>query len=286
MPSIGLLVTGDNAIRDFGIFLHTLKIWHPSATLFLYTDTPTLPAIQTLILTVPRMKVYIKTVLNAYTGLTRSDMEAQSGFVYDTLFKDYTYEKAAVIDWMFATLGKTDGIWFMDADIAFCAPLPSIPTGTRLALSPHYIREADCRLYGRYNAGFLWLRDPALVEIWRNAGTRSRFFEQAALEELAETVGSDGVYEFPPQINFGWWRMYQGVEAPSDIQTKFSIHRGDTSIGIRYNNIPLQSIHTHWHENTSVTGAFNRWFLTFLTRISDRHPVAHTFHSALLKSIW
>jgi len=200
-------------------------------------------------------------------------MERRKGVLYDTLFKDYTYEKANVLDWMWEINPTLTGAWFLDADITLLAPLPVIPEGTTLALSPHGINVADERRYGKYNAGFFWMNDQRLLSAWRAFGFTSRFFEQAALEDLA-SLPTVTLHEFGPQVNFGWWRMYQNQLTSGEIQGRFSIHRADTSIGIRYLGAPLQSIHTHWGQSAHVTGAFNAWMRTFLRRVASHAPVA------------
>ena len=264
---IGLIVTGPEALADFHIFCKTLEVWHPDAHLYVYTDSvtpvPSTPFKGTL---------HVRVAMDAYRGLTRSDMEARRGVLYDSLFKDYTYEKANVLEWMWETL-DTGGLWFLDADICHLAPLPPVPETATLALSPHGIRAADERLYGKYNAGFMYMNDKRLLEAWRTFGTASRFFEQAALEDIAQ-LSTTALYEFPPQVNFGWWRMYQGASPPPDIQARFGIHRPDKSIGLRYMDAPVQSFHTHWGQTSSVTGLFNTWVRTYLRRIAAHPPVA------------
>ena len=270
MTRIGLIVTGSEALADFGIFCKTLEVWHPDAHLYIYTDSVTPVDI------VPfKGTVHVKVALDAYKGLTRADMEARKGTLYDTLFKDYTYEKANVLDWMWETdaLVKDQGAWFLDADICHLAPLPAIPATATLALSPHGILAADERRYGRYNAGFLWIKDRALLSAWRAFGFTSRFFEQAALEDLA-VLPTVKLHEFGTHVNFGWWRMYQNSLPPTDIQARFSLNRADKSLGIRYLGAPLQSIHTHWGQNASVTGIFNLWMRTYLRRFASHPPIA------------
>ena len=267
-PRIGLIVTGAEALADFRIFCRTLEGWHPDAELYIFTDSAT------DIASVPfKGKVHTRVALDAYKGLTRSDMEARTGTLYDSLFKDYTYEKANVLDWMWESRAGIEGVWFLDADICHLAPLPLIPEGKTLALSPHGIRAGDESRYGKYNAGFLWLNDRTLLEAWRAFGFTSRFFEQAALEDLA-TLPTTKLYEFPPQVNFGWWRMYQNSLPPADIQGRFGFNRADRSIGLRYLEAPVQSFHTHWGQNSSVTGIFNLWARTYLRRFASHAPIA------------
>lgn len=220
--------------------------------------------------------MHLMTAMDSYRGLTRKEMEKMPGHLYDTLFKDYTYEKANVLDWIFESepqLADTqDGVWFLDADICHLAPLPKVPASSTLALSPHYIQLADEALYGKYNAGFLWLNDPLLVQAWRTLGVKSRFFEQAALEDLASKAGT-GLYEFPIQVNFGWWRMFQGRTSYQDVQRQFSVSKS----GIHLMGLPIQSFHTHFHQTDSVTGAFNTWLRDILKPFSQEERIKAFF---------
>jgi hypothetical protein len=269
VPVIGLIVTGKDALADFSIFCGTLEMWHPDATLYIFTDSDTRAA-----LTEIKFKgaINLMTAMDSYRGLTRKEMEKTPGHLYDTLFKDYTYEKANVLDWIFESepqlADSQDGVWFLDADICHFAPLPKVPASSTLALSPHYIQLKDEALYGKYNAGFLWLNDPLLVQAWRTLGVKSRFFEQAALEDLASRAGT-GLYEFPIQVNFGWWRMFQGRASYQDVQRQFSVSQN----GIQFMGLPIQSFHTHFHETDSVTGLFNRWLRELLKPFSDKAPL-------------
>jgi len=266
---IGLIVTGKPAYEDFLLFVKTLAKWHPSSTLYVYTDTQTAPSFKTIKST---LTIKIRHAMDAYQGLTRPQMEKMPGKQYDSLFKDYTYEKAAVLDWMFET--QNSGVWFMDADISHLAPLPEIPAGTQLALSPHMIKAADEAKFGKYNAGFMWINDKSLIQTWRAYGKESRFYEQAALEDLKNHVSPLGFYEFPIQVNFGWWRLFQSDTSTHEIQKRFSIFRNDNSIGIRLDGKPLQSIHTHWYEEKAFESQmFRLWFDNFTKKFTAHKPI-------------
>lgn len=271
-PVIGLIVTGTDCFRDFKIFVKTLEQWHPDATLYVFTDTKTQPESVE-----HSCKIITKVCLDAYTGKSRKIMEKTKGKVYDSMWKEFMYEKANILRWIFELKPslKDTGVWLMDTDIIHLAPLPEIPAGKTLALCPHYINSNDENLYGHYNGGYLWLKDPSLLDVWCEAGKTSRFFEQSALEDIAEKA-KDTLYEFPIQVNFGWWRMFQGTEDKKVIQTKFSIFRTDNSVGIRYDGAPLQSIHTHAFDKTPGACAFfNIWFTMWLNKVANAHqPLA------------
>ena len=268
-PHIGLIVTG-KALQDFQVFVKTLEVWHPDATLYIFTDTVT-PIRAVLETAKPRSTIHINPCLDKYKGMTRPEMEARPGTTYKTLWTDFMYEKVNVLDWMF---GTTEDAWFLDADITFTAALPSVPPTADVALSPHYIRPRDEALYGRYNGGFLFVRKKELLKVWRTAGHTARFYEQSALEEVAKA--STALYEFPIQVNFGWWRMIQSTESPIAIQSKFSLFRREEGIGIRYDGKPLQSIHTHWYDKHGDPAYFNQFIETYCKKFKS-HPPIQTF---------
>ena len=275
---IGLIVTGADALKDFQVFVKTLETWNPDASLYVYTDSKT-PVHS--IKFKGTMRVLVG--LDKYAGKTRQEMEAINGTTYKTMWTDFMYEKVNVLKWMFDTndLSST-GAWFMDADITFLAPLPVIPETATVALSPHYIRTMDEAKFGRYNGGFMWFKTNDMLAIWEKAGHTARFYEQSALEEVAKVATH--LYEFPIQVNFGWWRMFQSSMAPPDVQAKFSLFRAEKSVGIRYDGAPIQSIHTHWYQNDrSATSVFNNWIRAFADRYKIHKPMATLNHHIALK---
>ena len=155
-------------------------------------------------------------------------------------------------------------------------PLPEIPEKYKLALSPHEIRPQDEVKFGHFNAGFLWTSDPQMPELWRQASKRSRYYDQAALEELNDKFPT---YIFPSTINYGWWRMYQGVISPDKLQSDWSIFRTATTSGIKVKTAHLLSIHTHMLEkNDIITILFNRFVISKLKTLSlGKHKNAYLF---------
>jgi hypothetical protein len=270
-PHIGVVVTGKDALKDFQIFLKTLEVWHPEAQVYVFTDSVT--DLSNVKFSSSKGSLHIRYAMDAYCGKSRHEMEASSGKYYKSLFTDYTYEKVNVLQWIFDTVDTPDGVWFMDSDITLLAPLPTIPSSASLALSPHYIRLTDERMFGKYNAGFMWFRDKRYLKEWKDAGHTTRFYEQAPLEIIAGSA-EDELYEFPIQVNFGWWRMFQSALPPPEIQSKFSIFRSEQGIGLRYDGKPLQSIHTHWFQkDTSSTTAFNIWIMNYLKPFEKHKPI-------------
>jgi hypothetical protein len=230
--------------------------------------------------------------------MDRKMMEARPGNRYGTLWHHFMIEKATAMEWAFADRAEaaTEGVWFLDADITLLGALPAVPADAKLALSPHYIRAGDERLYGKYNGGFLWTRDPLLLTVWRKATYGSRFFEQSALEEVANSVktattevanvAEGGLHEFPIQVNFGWWRLGQSPDPPNVIADRFGYRRVTGNAGITYDGQSLLSVHTHWFgagpdgkigpATDKSTKTFNDLIVKHLTLLARSHNEAKT----------
>jgi hypothetical protein len=257
VTSIATLVN-EFAIDDLKVLLFTLELWNPiSPTVYIFSDTKSAPAIRA-------MKyggtIHIKEdALNEYTGLNRRAMESRQDARGRSLFAKFTEEKTGLMEWALENHEGT-GVLFCDADICHMGPLPEIPDGIELALSPHMIRKSDTDRYGIYNAGFLWFRSKQVAVRWRELCATSRFFEQACLENLALEYK---LYEFPVQVNYGWWRLWQGEQPATLLQAEWGIRRiGESSSGIVVQKLPLLSIHTHWSEKSDrATYEFNIWVL-------------------------
>ena len=264
-PRIGLIVTGQEALIELNIFIKSLEVWHPDATLFIFTDSKT--EIASL---KHNLKVNTKVCLDKYTGLKRYQMEQTQGLIYNTLWADFMYEKANVLEWMFSTDSKP--AWFMDVDITHLAPLPTVPPDAEIALSRHLIQQRQEERFGKYNGGYMWFKNASLLPIWKAHGHKSIFFEQKALETLVQTENPK-LFEFTPQVNFGWWRMQQGESSQAQVQSNFSLFRTDKSVGIRYLGEPVQSIHTHWFSKDPECLAFRNWFDNFTSKFKTHKPL-------------
>jgi hypothetical protein len=258
-----------NVIQDLDIFLFSLQLWSKSPIkIYIYCDTEVANWVKTAY---PLLQIQIQIALDPYTGLSRKQMEQTRGRKFPSMWCDLMAEKIRLLEWIFKenpAEANLDGIFLMDADICFLGPLPTIPVGTQLALSPHEIRSRDTQKFGHYNGGFLWTSSSEMPELWSKATITSRYYEQAALEDIAthykETAG---LYEFPTTTNYGWWRLFQGEESAQTLQKMWNLREGVLCIGAN----PLQSIHTHWYETSyRDTVLFNQIVLRFLRLVAKK----------------
>ena len=268
-PVICTLATA-NASKDLRVFLFTLELFHiEPPTVYLLCDSAIAKSLPSY-----KGKIHTNTLLDNYTKYDRKQMSAMPGKAYKTLWEDFMMEKATVMEQAFQQ-GNTS-VFFADSDICFLGPLPEIPSHSTLAVSPHMIRSYDAQRFGYYNAGFLWSSNPDFPNQWRKAALTSRYYDQAAVEDIVKQTPPAEVYEFPEQVNYGWWRMYQGNEPPQQLQTKWSIFRRENLSGICVSGKPLLSIHTHWAEKTDpVTQLFNQFVFAFLQSLGKHKPAAN-----------
>lgn len=226
-------------------------------------------------------EIVTRTALDAYNGKNRQQMEAIKGKEYPSMWFDFMAEKINLLEWSLAEESIHDnsgGVFFCDADICFFGPLPQIPSGVTVALSPHYIRPLDESRFGRYNGGYLWTSDATHLAVWRKACHGSRFFEQSALEDVGEEGRANGVlYEFPVTENYGWWRLWQSVDGSEKAAAKWGIGRSKapSASGILIGGAPLGSVHTHFCETRDrATIEYNIWVKSWLQKLAGSHVPA------------
>ena len=277
VTTIATLATGV-VIEDLRVLLKSLEIFNANPpTVYLLCDATINKALAKIGYS---GKLVVKEGLNDYAGLNRATMEALPGKKFSTLFFDFTMEKVELLKWV---LQNESDVLFCDADICFLAPLPEIPIGSLLGLSPHMIRLRDEAKYGKYNAGFMWFANMDAVVLWEKACATSRFFEQAALEDVA-TAFDHSLHLFPVTQNYGWWRLWQGEESPQALLKKWSVKMRPMTAGIAIEGVTLGSVHTHfWERRDAATAQFNQIMIGLLNDIRRSHLPAGRIHSVISK---
>ena len=260
-PSVIATLATGVVKADLKIFLFSLGLWNEEApTVYLMCDDEMADA-------VPEMAykgtIHINRGLNRYKGLTRPQMERtpESG---SNMWVNFMLEKTTLLDW---ALESAPDALFCDSDICFMGPLFDIPMGTTLAVSRHEIKPQDEARFGAYNGGMIWVSNRQQVALWRAATATSRFFEQAAIEDVA--AASQSLYLIPRTENYGWWRLWQGTKSPQALASEWSAGPN----GILVLGKPLGSVHTHFGETRdAATREFNRWVLSWLLKLSAHEP--------------
>jgi hypothetical protein len=261
MENVICTIATKTAEKDLKVFLYTLGLYNnPPPPVFILCDN----------YIKENMPKYIgniesNNILEKYSGKNRQQMENTVGKNYKTEWEDFMMEKASVLKWAFSKGAKST--YFMDSDICFLGKLIHPPENVSLAVSQHEILPQKQALFGIYNAGYMWTSDSSIPEKWCEASKTSRYYDQAALEDLVKNTPVEKVFMIPTQCNYGWWRMYQNTEPYKTIQTKWALNRNGTikSSGIYVNGSALLSIHTHWGEKKdNQTIMFNNFVLAKL----------------------
>jgi hypothetical protein len=255
-PSVIATLATGSAISDLKLFLFTLALWNKDPpTVYLLCDSEI--ALKGLEY---RGTIHIKNGLDSYSGLTRAEMERTPGKTRNQ-WTDFMLEKTTLLEW---ALSEQPDALFCDCDICFTGPLFEIPEGTTLAVSRHQIRPQDEARFGTYNGGMIWVSDQAQINLWISATATSRFFEQAAIEDVAATARS--LYQIPRTENYGWWRLWQGVKPANQLMSEWTM-KDSNNCGIMINGQPLGSIHTHFGEaRDAATVQYNKWVLHWLAK--------------------
>jgi len=262
MYSVATLAN-EKVLDDLKVFLFTLQLWNENTlpTIYIYCDT----VISNFLEKQQLYKGVInkKVILDKYKTYSRIEMEKMPGEIYENRWVDLMCEKMNLMEWVHTVEEK---VLFCDSDICFLGTLPEIPDSVKIGLSRHYIRENDEKKYGIYNGGFVFSSSKEMLEVWKKATHTSRYYEQAALEELANHYE---IYEFPVQNNYGWWRLLQGNDSIESLKSKWSLKRNQNSVGISVEGNSLLSIHTHWKTDDRATNYFNTFVLEHLQKLKS-----------------
>ena len=270
-PGALATLANEHAVPDLKRFLKTLELWNKELPpLYLLCTL----AVEQQIKGLYKGEINISTELEPYKGLSRQQMEhLPSKKGYPNLFYDFTAEKTILLSWALNHMSiekRKQGVLFCDSDIFWLAPLPTIPQTATLAISAHGIRPNDEAKYGIYNAGFFWTKDPTIPERWRKAIKTSRFFEQAAIEDLVVNT----THKFGQECNYGWWRLFQSPVLAEEKKKEWTFFRSTEHSGILVNGIPLVCIHTHFDEkNDLLTITFNQFIITKLKVLNSQPKV-------------
>lgn len=107
-------------------------------------------------------------------------------------------------------VSKYQETFFIDTDVLFLEKF-DIPDA-ELILSPNYFKKEKFEdMYGKYNAGYLYVRKEGIGKFWANEYLKSNgFYEQQCMNKLARKYR---VYTFNSHHNVGHWRKNTDINA-------------------------------------------------------------------------
>ena len=208
--------------------LYSLSLHHPDAKVYCLLDSKTKEVINSLTLK-PKLNIVMNIGLDAYTGLNRYQMDDLK------IWDKFQLQKASIIKY---ALDYENDTMFLDSDILVLNPI-NIDNSKEIGLSPHFIDKSHTDKVGYYNGGCVWTKNKDMPRLWVQYTKTSRYYEQAALEDLAKYY-KQSMFRFGEEINVMPWRMILGeakyVKRCINIQNN----------NIRYKNSPLSFVHTHF----------------------------------------
>lgn len=291
IPGAIAILANEDVLHEVIVFLETLQLWNVNLPPVYCMCTNVLMMQMKTLLKHYSGEIYYKCSLDEYGKCNRKVMEhTPSKKGLSNRWHDFMQEKCDCLRWTLQELSEQErqnGVLFCDVDIIWTAPLFQIPLGKTLGLSQHMIRKKDEENFGEFNGGFMWTNHCTIPDEWEQASKRSRFYEQAALETLADNTNEDELIRFPETINYGWWRMFQSDQSSTSKQSHWRIapYREDQPkhSGICINTQPLICVHTHVQTNDMVTQSFNTFFFKCLGTASKTNPNAKRLCEILIK---
>jgi len=256
-PSSFCTIATVGCLDEFVAHVCSLYRWHPTKPIYAMVDTETMKRVHLPF--VGTLKMYPK--LDQYSGKNRAQMEREGTWT------QFQMLKATVIQC--ALLNEPD-VMYLDSDILVTNTMYVEPS-YEVGLSPHYIKKSDTDKYGYYNGGMLWTSNANVCRDWIEASKTSRYFDQAALEELSKKYRH---FDFDESYNVSWWRVKQSDEPYETMMTYF-----DTN-GARFKNTQIKCVHTHFADkqyayfNNFIINLFvasNKWVeLLLIERIINK----------------
>lgn len=239
----------DSCYNDLSRLLVSISIFNPDNKIYLLCDTP---IHKKVLQEFPFLNIEYLCTLDCYANKNRNIMEKEG------IWLQFMLEKCTIVDF---ALTKEKEVLFLDADIILFNSVDGIIDQTKdIGLSKHEIVQTDEIKYGKYNGGFFYVQNKDFTTWWKKASKKSSFFEQKAMDDIPSHFST---FFFPPQNNFGWWRLCQAPD-PNSVAIKFTIKDGL----IYYEDQQLNSIHTHLISDFNYTVIFNNFILN-LVKISD-----------------
>uniref|UniRef100_A0A7S3XET6 Glycosyltransferase 2-like domain-containing protein n=1 Tax=Picocystis salinarum TaxID=88271 RepID=A0A7S3XET6_9CHLO len=260
-PSSYASMIGGRSTMEGTLMLYSLASVDPWASVYVAGTGEGLRSLQVLNSTrLLRLKVFWLPVLDKYDlSLTRK------GMVDSQVWSQFQMEKGSAI--RAALISHSDTL-YMDADsfVLHEILLPVEAMHMELGLSPHYMLEMYEAKHGKYNGGFLWTKSKRIPEAWTQASARSRFFDQAALEELAETFKT---FTFGKHVNLGWWQLCQKVRRNESLSVEEEFQEEidiDTAGFLRMNGRRVDTLHAHLLTPGVWCPQFNEIMLRYLAK--------------------
>ena len=219
---------------------HLLSLYthHGTTPVYVLCDTPTMVRTNNSLPFLEHVEYICE--LDRYSGMNRKQMENAG------IWTTFQMKKADVIT---ISLKRSNDVLYLDSDILVTDKI-LVDKSKELGVSPHFIKKSYTDIYGYYNGGMLWAKNPDIPVRWVKYSKTSRFYDQACIEELVKDFN---YFEFDMTYNISWWRMNQRDD---DIVDRFGNN-------FDFDNSPIKCVHTHF--GSSDNQKFNVFIINKLS---------------------
>lgn len=253
VPSSFCSLSTVNCWQELYGLMISLSFHHPGAKMYAMVDSATKMYIDRST-PQPRLDITWIVSLDYYSNKNRAVMEREGIFLQFLLLKCEVMREA---------LKNEPDTLFLDSDMVIFDKIDGIDKTKYLGVSPHYINKTHSDKYGYYNGGMIWSKSKDVVNDWVAFTKTSRFFDQAAIEDLVKKYA---YFEFGLNYNFSWWRLYQSSYTPQQVASNVSFNSSIRKIC--YNDKPIKNIHTHFakgHDDAQIV-SFNQLIIGILKK--------------------
>ena len=228
--SFSSICTSNCAFELVGLLL-SLSVYHPNEKMFILCDTKTKEIIDNMT-PQPKLQIVWFIELDKYDGMNRQIMERKGNW------SEFQMSKANI---MSHALKNVNDTLFLDSDIIITDTINDIDMSKDLGVSPQFISKSHVDRTGYYNGGMLWTKNKEVPNDWIFFTKKSRYFDQASIEDLAKKYS---YFEFGENYNLQCWRLLLSVESPQQISNHIT-----SKDKLYYKNKPLKFVHTHFLDN-------------------------------------
>ena len=225
--SFSSICTSNCAFELVGLLL-SLSVYHPNEKMFILCDTKTKEIIDNMT-PQPKLQIAWFIELDKYDGMNRQIMERKGNW------SEFQMSKSNIISHALKNVNDT---LFLDSDIIITDTINDIDMSKDLGVSPQFISKSHVDRTGYYNGGMLWTKNKEVPNDWIFFTKKSRYFDQASIEDLAKKYS---YFEFGENYNLQCWRVLLSDESPQQISNHIT-----SKDKLYYKNKPLKFVHTHF----------------------------------------
>ena len=244
-PNSFCTISTNKCKHELVIFLLTLSIHHPEASVYILSDKET--SLEILNMS-PKIKLNMKWFieLDEYSNKSRADMEREG------IWHNFLKNKMKVIN---KALENEEDTLFLDSDMVILDEINDIEKDKKVGLSPQFIRKKNVEETGYYNAGMLWTNSKEVSDYWIEITEPNHSCaEQINMKKLEKYE----YFTFGENYNLQSWRFILGLETTQQIANNINIKKGK----LYYKSERLKTIHTHFNKGSNIFSTINEHLLS------------------------